>query len=417
MAVDRDVLAQELRAARENRGISQQVAAERTGLSRTVIAQIELANRPVSADELAKLAAVYGRAVADLLGQPPDEDDVLLMLLDLAPELVESNFKSNVRRFLTLCREAMALESALGWSPRGTLPHYDVASPRSAAGAIEQGERIAAQERQRVGLGATLPAAKLSALISWQGIRTFAVDLPENVTGLAAQHRSIRPAVLINRRQGESARRFALAHEYAHVLLDRKVGVTKRENSDELVERRADAFAGAFLLPAPGLEQALSTLNKGLPSRKTHVVFGIAAADAARAEVRPSPGSQTVTNQDVVAIARRFDAPYGAVVFRLLALGMISDADAKDLLSDKRVVAVRQYESVFGSEAERGGSRNPNAVEPAEALDLMAEVVHLAIEAYRRQVIKKDRVRSVAKLLDLRELPEAKLLELAEAGR
>jgi Zn-dependent peptidase ImmA (M78 family)/DNA-binding XRE family transcriptional regulator len=417
MAVDRDVLAQELRAARENRGISQQVAAERTGLSRTVIAQIELGNRPVSADELAKLAAVYGRAVADLLGQPAGEDDVLLMLLDLAPELAESKFKSNVRQFLALCREAMALESALGWSPRGILPHYNVAAPRSTADAIEQGERIAAEERQRVGLGTVLPASKLSTSISWQGVRTFAVDLPENVTGLAVQHRSIRPAVLVNRRLGASTRRFALAHEYAHVLLDRKVGVTKRKNADELVEKRADAFAGAFLLPALGLEQTLSALNKGLPSRKTHVAFSIAAADAARAEVRPAPGSQTVTYQDVATIARRFGVPYSAVAFRLLALGMISDTDAKDLVSDKRVGAARQNESLFASEPERSSSRNPSSVEPEQMLDLLAEVVHLAIEAYRRQVIKKDRVHSVAKLLDLRELSEAKLLELAEAAR
>src|SRR5262249_28124520 len=192
--------------------------------------------------------------------------------------------------------------------------------------------RIAAEERQRVGLGGVLPASKLSASISWQGVRTFAIDLPENVTGLAVQHRSIRPAILVNRRHGVSARRFALAHEYAHVLFDRKVGVTKRENSDELVEKRADAFAGAFLRPALGVEQTLSALDKGAPSRKTHVVFSIAAADAARAEVRPPPGSQTVTYLDVATIARRFGVPYGAVAFRLLALGRISDADAKNLL-------------------------------------------------------------------------------------
>ena len=113
MAVDREVLARELRAARENRGISQQRAAERAGLSRTVIAQIELGNRPVSPDELAKLAAVYRRPVIDLLGQPVEEDDVLVILLDLAPELVEPDFKTRVRRFLDLCREATALESAL----------------------------------------------------------------------------------------------------------------------------------------------------------------------------------------------------------------------------------------------------------------------------------------------------------------
>ena len=81
MPVDREVLARALRAARENRGISQQRAAERAGLSRTVIAQIELGNRPVSADELAKFASVYRRPVIDLLGQPLEEDDVLVILL------------------------------------------------------------------------------------------------------------------------------------------------------------------------------------------------------------------------------------------------------------------------------------------------------------------------------------------------
>jgi len=90
--MDREVLARELRAARENRGISQQAAAKRAGLSRTLIAQIELGNRPVSADELAKLAAVYRRPVIDLLGEPVEEDDVLVIVMDLAPELVEPTF-------------------------------------------------------------------------------------------------------------------------------------------------------------------------------------------------------------------------------------------------------------------------------------------------------------------------------------
>ena len=229
----------------------------------------------------------------------------------------------------------MALESALGWSPRGGLPQYDVAAPRNSADAIAQGERFAVQERQRIGLGAALPVENLSALVSWEGVRTFAADLPENVSGLAVHHRSIRPAVLVNSGQSGSARRFSLAHEYAHALFDRKVSVSKRENPDELTEKRANAFAGAFLLPALGVEQALVALNKGWPSRKTHVAFAVATGDAARAEVRSTPGSQTVTYQDVATLARRFDVLYGAVVFRLLALGMISEPDTNDLLSDR----------------------------------------------------------------------------------
>jgi Zn-dependent peptidase ImmA (M78 family)/transcriptional regulator with XRE-family HTH domain len=417
MAVDREVLARELRAARENRGISQQAAAERAGLSRTVIAQIELGNRPVSPDELAKLAAVYRRPVIDLLGQPLEDDDVLLMLLDLAPELVEPKFKTHVRQFLLLCREAIALEAALGWSPRQPPPQYDIAAPRNAVEAIEQGERIAAQERQRIGMGAALPVENVSALAYSQGVRVFAADLPDNVTGLAVHHRSIRPALLVNRRHGASARRLSLAHEYAHALFDRKVSVTKRENSAELTEKRANAFASGFLLPRLGVEETLSGLNKGLPSRRTHVVFAVATGDADRAEVRSTPGSQTVTWQDVATVARRFEAPYGAVVFRLLALGLISEADSKDLLRSARQAAAGRYESLFGFEPQASRSRSVGSIESEEALDLKAEVVHLAVEAYRRQAIDKDRLGSLAKQLDLPELSDANLLEFAEAAR
>lgn len=417
MSVDREALARELRAARENRGISQQTAAKRAGLSRTVIAQIELGNRPISPDELAKLASIYRRPVIDLLGQPLEDDDVLLMLLDLAPELAEPKFKTHVRQFLDLSREAMALEGALGWSPRGGPPQYDVAAPRNAADAIVQGEQIAAQERQRIGFSPAFGVERLSTLVSWQGVRTYAADLPENVSGLAVHHRSIRSSILVNGRQSASARRFSLAHEYAHALFDRKVGVTKRENSDELTEKRANAFAGAFLLPALGIEQTLFTLNKGWPSRKTHVVFGGATGEVARVEVRSTPGSQTVTYQDAATLARRFGVPYGAVVFRLLALGLISEADTKDLLTDRCQAAARRYEGLFDPEPERGGSRSSNSVEPGEALDLKAEIVRLTVEAYRRQVIKKERIGSLAKQLDLPDLSEAKLLELAEAAR
>src|SRR5439155_22073307 len=52
----REPLAQNLRKARENRGLSQEAVAKKLRLSRSLVAQIELANRPVTADELAKFA-------------------------------------------------------------------------------------------------------------------------------------------------------------------------------------------------------------------------------------------------------------------------------------------------------------------------------------------------------------------------
>ena len=56
----REPLAANLRKARENRGLSQAAVAKRLRLSRSLVAQIELGNRPVTADELAKFAATAG---------------------------------------------------------------------------------------------------------------------------------------------------------------------------------------------------------------------------------------------------------------------------------------------------------------------------------------------------------------------
>jgi hypothetical protein len=96
---------------------------------------------------------------------------------------------------------------------------------------------------------------------------------------------------------------------------------------------------------------------------------------------------------------------------------MITEADTKDLLGDKSQAAAGRFEALFGAERQAGRSRSAGTVEPSDTFDLKAEVVHLAVEAYRRQVIKKDRLSSLAKELELPDLSDAQLLELAEAAR
>jgi hypothetical protein len=215
----------------------------------------------------------------------------------------------------------MALDTALGWSPRQLLPQYDVTAPRNAAEAIEQGERIAAQERQRIGMGAPWPVENVSALVYSQWVRTIAADLPRqrNRTGRSPSFNSAggsreSPAQSVGAP-------ILVDDEYAPALFDRRVAVTKRETSDELTEKPANAFAAALLMPGLGVEESLAGLNKGWPSRGTRVVFAVATGEAARAEVRSTPGSQGVTWQDVATVARKFGAPYSAMVVRLIALG------------------------------------------------------------------------------------------------
>src|SRR5918911_1360394 len=88
MGVDREALARALREARENHGMSQEAAAKRVGLSRTVLAQIELGNRRVSGKELDRLTALYKTPLANLAGtEPADVDDLEFTVSKLAPEV------------------------------------------------------------------------------------------------------------------------------------------------------------------------------------------------------------------------------------------------------------------------------------------------------------------------------------------
>src|SRR5207249_5258600 len=88
-ASGREPLATNLRKARENRGLSQAAVAKKLRLSRSLVAQIELANRPVTADELGKFADLYGTTAVDLTGTRVQTDDpVTATLLNLAPALL-----------------------------------------------------------------------------------------------------------------------------------------------------------------------------------------------------------------------------------------------------------------------------------------------------------------------------------------
>src|SRR5580765_3664260 len=155
MPNDREALGRALRNARENRELSQQDAAEHVGLSRSLVAQIELGNRAVSDDELSKFASLYRTAVVDLTGTTVAVDDPLTVaLFDVAPELLKiEDIQRQFHGTLGPLLEVGHLERLLGRPSPDRSPLYDVASPRTPAEAVAQGENVANQERLRLGLG------------------------------------------------------------------------------------------------------------------------------------------------------------------------------------------------------------------------------------------------------------------------
>src|SRR5437899_3240500 len=108
----REPLATNLRKARENRGLSQAAVAKKLRLSRSLVAQIELANRPVTADELAKFAELYGTPAVDLTETRVATDDpVTVTLLNLAPALIkEFDMQSRIHGVLGELMSSSELE-------------------------------------------------------------------------------------------------------------------------------------------------------------------------------------------------------------------------------------------------------------------------------------------------------------------
>jgi len=405
-------LGSRLRLARESRGLSQQAAAGALGLPRTAITQLEAGARSVSTLELTRLSQLYLRPVIDLLREgPKDEDrDVLLALHRVAPGLKEDpTTHEQVVRCVTLCREGIALAGLLGMeSPTGP-PRYDMRLPRSPGDAVAQGEEAAEQERRRLGIG-NAPIADVSELIASQGIWASGVTLPDGMSGLFLRHPGIGLAILVNSSHAKGRKRFSYAHEYAHALLDRSGNVTisSTVNSSEMVEKRANAFAAAFLMPRGGVRTLLRNLDKGLPSRQDHAIFDAASGGRIAAAQRVPTRSQRITYKDNAMLARHFGVSYQAAAYRLKSLRYLSDRECGHLLNQARFG--RDYLKALGMSDDVGEHEKQHYRDR----ELRSKIAHLAIEAYRRGKISRGRILELSKIL---RIAGNTLLDLAEAAR
>jgi Zn-dependent peptidase ImmA (M78 family)/DNA-binding XRE family transcriptional regulator len=417
-ASGREPLATNLRRARENRDLSQAAVAKKLRLSRSLVAQIELANRPVTAEELAKFADLYGTPAVELTGtRVGTGDPVTVTLLNLAPALIkEFDMQSRIHGVLGELMAASHLGRMLERPARTGPPTYPLPSPRTVAEAIRQGEELAEQERERLGLrDAQLP--ELADLCAAQGVPVFALKLPDELSLLFIAHASVERAVVVNVTHDTVRQRLAIAHGYAHAVCEPmgSIRACTKANANELIERRAAAFAAAFLLPAAGVVDTVRGLGKGQASRQVQWLFDAATERSVRTEERSTPGSQVITYLDIAWIARRFGAAYRLTVSRLLGQGVITEADSTRLLKPKFVELAREWLTLF----------NPRAATPHPGYaisvlsDLNAERAQMAVEAYRRGLITRADLIDEAVTLSLQVpgLSETKLLEFAEAAR
>jgi len=416
MSLDLITVGKRLREARENCAITQERAAEAIGSPRTAIVHMEAGRRVPTTLELADLAELYKKPVSHFLSKTSAQEESASEGVELHLR-VEHAFRQNpevkscIDRWLQVVREGAELNEILGASIPEALPLYSQSHPKTLAEAFQQGESVAAQERKRLGLGEN-PVHMLPDLLSSVGAWVAGVNLPKEISGMFLHERAIGTVILINTTHARVRRRFSYAHEYAHALIDRErdstAMVSTKENSTERTEKRANAFAAAFLMPQSGVRNYLSGIDKGGPARQVHAVYGIAGSE--QAEERTAPGSQKIVYQDVARLARYFGVSYQVAVYRLRDLNLIGSSELQALIdqmeqANSYLKILRFTEAIDTDEVTADGAE--------ETCELVSQVVYRAIEAYRREGISRGR------LLDLGAkigIPGDQLIELAEAA-
>lgn len=407
--MDQQELGLRLKKARKAADISQLDAANAISVPRTAITQIESGKRSVSTLELTKLAELYQRSVMSFLEESDNEDeDLLVALYRMEPGLDSKESKAQVNKYVSWCRQGHDLEQLLGRDHRYGPPTYSEPTPRSISEAISQGEKVADQERKRLGIGCS-PIPDMSELINEQGIWASGANFIDSISGLFLKDSSFGMAIFVNAEHVRARKRFSYAHEYAHALLDRdaRQTVSKATNSSDLREKRANAFAAAFLMPIEGIAILLNSIDKGKPSRNEMSIFDVANDSCMETSVRSSPNSQRITYQDIALIAHHFGVSYHAAVFRLKSLGHISQKEC-DLMLDQYDFG-KEYLEVLDMFSDLEHKEEKQIYER----ELRTHIVHLAIEAFRREEISHGKLREIGKSLDV---PSNKLVNLANAA-
>lgn len=299
-----------VRAAREAAGLSQQQLSELVGVSRPGVSKIESGQRDVSAAELAVIATVVGLTVDDLLGRklpgPLDRVDIRGSLSPSGASAVEAAIGAG----RALARALGALHELLD-VPSPPRVRSDARLPDLPVLAVLQGHHAGTSERQRLGLGSA-GQVPLGAALDRDGVVVLQWDLPPEVSGFAV--RDVDPAGLIVLRSadGSARKRYTLARELGYLYFLDAAPYATAGKTGVLAQMRADAFAGALLLPSAQLQASWAEVSGG------------------------RAGSAPVVAARVITVARWHGVSATAVVRRLCQSGLLPGHKGEAVVAELR---------------------------------------------------------------------------------
>jgi len=253
-SVSPQAVGQRLAEARKTRGITQETAAEHIGVSRPTFIAIEKGERIAKPAEIVKLAALYGQPVHYFVRTAEPVTDFqphFRAAIEKVKPADVDQLRGAVSDFKVFVENYLDLERRMKAPLRLNYPQPVELNPR--VNVTDLAEDVANRERQRLGIG-DQPIPNIRALLeSDVGVRILFARLPSLFAGMYIFVDGLGGCMLINSVHPAEKQRASIAHEYAHLIVDRYTAgidyltVSGRKPANE---RFAESFAMSFLMPA-----------------------------------------------------------------------------------------------------------------------------------------------------------------------
>jgi transcriptional regulator with XRE-family HTH domain len=246
-------------------GKSQSELAMALGVSRSTVAQMELGNRMVRAEDIDRLAAVYGCSADSLFvsseqGAQRDADDLLANVAQTIPELgADTRALAELSKAVAIARALTDVERTLGLDfYLSEPPSHQFKAPSTSWEAVHQGYVAAEEERRRMNLG-DAPIRDVDETFATCRVRATGIAMPERISSLFLHTAGTGILIVVNRLLPVEKRRFQYAHGFAHAFFDRE----HRWLACRLDDRQSLPESRATALPAQSGEGHPGTLGRG----------------------------------------------------------------------------------------------------------------------------------------------------------
>jgi len=344
------LLGKRIRETRERLKVSQGKLAEEVGFgSAQIISSIESGNREVKASELSRIARALHTSIDNLLNPELHPEPQFAWR-----EQPEAGFEEHESRFLLRCERYGLLEKWCNVVSSQPIPSLKFAAVSPSFSQIQiQADNV----RNTLQLGGRPACSLQKTLQEDYGVKVFCDDLGQNGGSAFSVTSWFGNAVLLNACQAPWRRNYSLAHELFHLLTANEL----KECGKEQIEKFANVFASALLLPSEHLTAALG-----------------ARVDSGK-----------LSFESLIEIAREFDISIDALLWRLVNLGRLESNTAKEVLNNSTLRAIDKASFPTWEKPER----------------LPERYVRLCFLAYRQGKIG---------LAKLAEFLETSILDLAE---